>query len=79
MNLNYRAKLEAVFNCTSSKEEEEEKAILELKEKATEYFEYQRREKGCGKEPPQLVRCDFAALQFPESQRGRANDLQPVQ
>ena len=77
-NLNYRAKLESVFNSTSSNEEEKEKAILELQEKATEYFEYQRRETGCGKEPPKLVRCHFAALQFPESQRGRANDLQPV-
>ena len=76
---NFRAELESILNSKSSKEEGKEKAILGLQEKATEHLEYQRREKkSCGKEPPKLQRCDFAALQFPESQRGRANALQPV-
>lgn len=71
-NVNYRVELEIIFSNTLSKKE---KAVVELREKAAKDLESQRREKSCG---TQLPRCDFASLQFPESQRGRANDLQPV-
>ena len=77
-NVNYRLELEIIFNSTSLKEEEKEKAILDSREKAREYLESKRKENSCGKELKLARRCDFAALQFPKSQKGRANDLQPV-
>ena len=54
LNVNYQAELELIFNSTSSKEEEREKAVLDLRQTAKEYVDLQRREKSCGTEPPKL-------------------------
>ena len=74
-DVNHRVKLEIILNSISLNKEEKVKAVSELRENAEKYLELQRRE---GKELKFARRCDFAALQFPKSQRGRANDLQPV-
>ena len=75
--VNPRVDLEIILNNTTLKKEEKVKDCVALRKEAEKHLESRRREKGCGKEL-KLARCDFAALQFPKSQRRRANDLQPV-